>query len=57
MDSPIVEFGFERPDTGALNKAIELLYREVEAGNIEKVTALAKAIKNLADARATLQRV
>lgn len=54
---PLVEFCFARSDTGALNKVIELLYEEVEKGDVEKVTALTKAIKDLAEARAALSRV
>lgn len=57
MVSPLVEFSFERPDTGALNKVIELLYEEVKKGDVEKVIALTKAIKDLADARAALSHV
>lgn len=57
MVTPNVTFEFEKPDTGALNSAITMLCDEIKNGNVEKIQALATAIKELAIAKAALSRI
>lgn len=47
MAIPNVTFEFEKPNVGALNSAIEMLCDEIKHGDVEKIQALATAVKEL----------
>lgn len=54
MAQPNVTFEFGKPDTDALNSAINMLCEEIKKGDVAKIQALATAIKELAIAKAAL---